>query len=103
VVIFLVTRRVAQPRPTGYSAPNALAAAECAVGDVAVSGSCPNRRAARQSFRPSAFAELQTAAKPRTVGRDGQRGGLIEIRSSGEEGIDPGRSARRPDRNSLIG
>jgi hypothetical protein len=63
------------------------------VGDVAVSGSCPNRRrAARQSFRPSAFAELQTAAKPRTVGRDGQRGGLIEVRSSGEEGIDPGRS-----------
>jgi len=29
------------------------------------------RRAARQFFRPSAFAELLTTAKPRTVGRVG--------------------------------
>jgi|TARA_B110000211_G_C13570009_1_gene331606 hypothetical protein len=29
------------------------------------------RRAARQFFRPSAFAELSTTAKPRTVGRVG--------------------------------
>jgi hypothetical protein len=65
VVIFLVAARRTAAL---HSAPNALAAAQCPLGDGRLR-LVPERRAARQCFRPSAFAELPTTAKPRTVGR----------------------------------
>ena len=70
---FSLSRRISQPP---YSAPNALAAAECAVGDGRLR-LVPGSRATLQFFRPSAFAELQTTAKPRTVGRVRVSGGLF--------------------------
>jgi hypothetical protein len=52
------------------------------------------RRAARQFFRPSAFAELSTTAKPRTVGRVGSGQFARSLRRSRVYDLSRARAAR---------